>query len=418
VQQAANCQPTGVSPAADKAAAARYTSAAYLRLVLAMVLLHSYRCIYTGLLIDAWPAEVLADHAIRCGSSTSDSPAAEGAAAADQAEADQQQLPDLWDIMNALWRQLVVGDPCTSVEHLAGRLLQVNTFTAEQYSPQVFAIAVQDGIDTELRKESAMPAAADSGSSTSGSTVLPAEGRLRRESLCLMLQELAATLCNTLGQQPRALSAARQQQQQPHPQQALTRQQQQLLKAVCLDLPQVLLRTALLLGDGQPQLVSSAVGAATWAMSGWRMARQAAGAEWQQEGAQLMMPGVIDAWLFLTGGLLGGVVQAQRQPSLLLQVAATGRVVQHDSAAAQVLRSAGKCTCVPDKSKFPTSSSSSFRCVSLDCASLMAVEQLLVCLGVTTVSTIVVPCSHLFKQTNLSDQFWTSDAGTAACLCR
>lgn len=156
----------------------------------------------------------------------------------------------------------------------------------------------------------------------------------------------------------------------------------------------MLLRTALLLGDGEPQLVSAAVGATSWAMRGWRRARQAVGGEWKQQGVQLMQPGVIDAWLFLTGGLLGGVVQQQQQSSLLFQVAATGRVVQRDSTAAQEMGCAGKCTCVPDKSNF-TTSSSSFSCVSLDCASLMAVGNLLVCLGETTVSTMGVWCGDM-----------------------
>jgi hypothetical protein len=192
-------------------------------------------------------------------------------------------------------------------------------------SLSLYANAMQKEIDTELQKRTTVAPAVDSDSSTTSSSGsssgLPVEGRLRREALCLMLQELAATFCHTLGEQP----GVRQQQQQA--QQALNKEQQQLLEAVCLDLPQVLLRTALLLGDGEPQLVSAAVGATSWAMRGWRRARQAVGGEWKQQGAQLMQPGVIDAWLFLTGGLLGGVVQQQQQSSLLFQVAATGRVV-------------------------------------------------------------------------------------------
>jgi hypothetical protein len=246
-----------------------------------------------------------------------------------------------------------------------------------------------------------VPAAAHADSTTDstisslpGLSKLPAEGRLQREALCLMLQELAATLCHTLGQQPGSLSSPLQQQHQwqQQQQQALSRQQQLLLQEVCLNLPQVLLRIGLLFGDGQPQFVSAAVGAATWAMIGWRMARHAAGTEWKQEGAQLMMPGVIDAWLFLAGSLLGGIVQQQQQqqPRLLFQVAATGKIVQRDSTAALELGRAGKCSCAPDSSNFTTTttttSSSSFSCVSLDCVRLMAVDKLLVCLGVTPVS--------------------------------
>jgi hypothetical protein len=91
--------------------------------------------------------------------------------------------------------------------------------------------------------------------------------------------------------------------------------------------------------------------------------------------------------------LFGGVVQHQQQPQpgLLFQAAATGRVVQHDSTTAQELRRAGKCKCLLDEGEFgsssSSSSSSSFSCVQLDCASLMAVDDLLELLRVTKVGT-------------------------------
>jgi hypothetical protein len=363
VQQAANCQPTGLSPAADQAAAARYSSAAYLRLVLTMVVLHSYRCAKMAAFTPSIRLEAqLLMQAVRC-TSISSSPAASDASAAIQAAA---ELPNLWDRLHGLWQQLGMGNPGASPAAMPLRRC---------------AEAVQREIDTELQQTPAVVPPMDSNSSSS--IELPAEGRLRREALCLMLQELAATLRASGGQRQGTIGLPRTPQQQW--QQALDRQHQQLLEAVCLALPQVLLRTALLCGGGEPMLASAAAQAAKQAVSSWRSA------ESQQQEAQQMMPALLDSWLLLTGYLVGGVVQQQHQPQpsgLLFQAAATGRAEQHDSTTAQELRRAGKCKCLHGEGEFASSSSSSsFSCVQLDCASLMAVDDLLELLRVTKVGT-------------------------------
>jgi hypothetical protein len=127
---------------------------------------------------------------------------------------------------------------------------------------------------------------------------------------------------------------------------ALSRQQQQLLQAVCWPLPELLLRTALLCGEGEVLIVGTAAAAATGVFSFWH----AAGMEAAAAAAKPQhMPALLDCWLQLMQQMLlhappassqhaaaadGGTLQQQPgntskqqqlpPPGLLLQAAATG----------------------------------------------------------------------------------------------
>ena len=193
---------------------------------------------------------------------------------------------------------------------------------------------------------------------------------------------------------------------------ALSRQQQQLLQAVCWPLPELLLRTALLCGEGELTIVGTAAAAATGVLSYWHEAgmESAAAAKTQQ------LPALLDCWLQLMQQLLlhaplysclhaaaaaegtleqqlGNISDNQRQdhlppPGLLLQVAATARLLAPGSSAAQQLLGASMCSC--DKEDYPLGTSDlhqhstrtgSISSVRLVCGSLETVGLLLGCLG-------------------------------------
>jgi hypothetical protein len=186
---------------------------------------------------------------------------------------------------------------------------------------------------------------------------------------------------------------------------AHSRQQQLLLQAVCWPLPELLLRTALVCGKGEPLLVGVAAAAAAWAMLYWHapgMEAAATAAKPQQ------LPAVLDCWLQLMQQQLlqcplvsasqqqpgDASLQQQQQPlGLLVQVAATSRSVPCNSAAAQQLLGARMCSCDgyaadppgifnPDKHGSSNSSGSgSIRSMKLPCDSLQTVSGLLECMS-------------------------------------
>jgi hypothetical protein len=191
---------------------------------------------------------------------------------------------------------------------------------------------------------------------------------------------------------------------------AHSRQQQQLLQAVCWLLPELLLRNALLCGEGEQWFAGAAAAAATWTLSYWRapgMKAATAAAKTQQ------LPALLDCWLqLMLQSLLSNCPlahppqQQQQQPlGLLLQVAATARSLPSDSSAAQQLLCAGLCGCdrrvegllgefALDRHGSSSScscsgsygsSSSSSSSVRLRCTSLQAVGRLLECLGAVKV---------------------------------
>jgi hypothetical protein len=188
---------------------------------------------------------------------------------------------------------------------------------------------------------------------------------------------------------------------------AHSRQQQQLLQAVCWLLPELLLRNALLCGEGEPLFAGVAAAAATWTLSYWRapgMKAATAAAKPQQ------LPALLDCWLQLVlqsplsnFPLAHPPQQQQQQPlGLLLQVAVTARSLPSDSSAAQQLLCAGLCSCdrpvegllgefALDRHGSSSSScsgsngGSSISSVRLRCVSLEAVGSLLGCLGAVKV---------------------------------
>jgi hypothetical protein len=189
---------------------------------------------------------------------------------------------------------------------------------------------------------------------------------------------------------------------------AHSRQQQQLLQAVCWLLPELLLRNALLCGEGEPLFAGVAAAAATWTLSYWRapgMKAATAAAKPQQ------LPALLDCWLQLVlqsplsnFPLAHPPQQQQQQPlGLLLQVAVTARSLPSDSSAAQQLLCAGLCSCdrpvegllgefALDRHGSSSSSScsgsnggSSISSVRLRYVSLEAVSSLLGCLGAVKV---------------------------------
>jgi hypothetical protein len=178
-----------------------------------------------------------------------------------------------------------------------------------------------------------------------------------------------------------------------------SRQQQQLLQAVCWQLPELLLRSALLCGEGDPLFAAAAAAAATWTLSYWRapgMKAATAAAKPQR------LPALLDCWLQLmlqsplsncSLGILSQQQQQQPPPlGLLLQVAASARSLPADSSAAQHLLCAGLCSCdrrndVPlcifGLDTYGSSSGSGSTSISsarLCCLSLGAVGHLLECL--------------------------------------
>ena len=401
---------------------AHHTSAAYLRLVLTMVLVHSYRCNRAALVSLPWvkPLHVYQDQLAAAADSTSSSldvplassSTSSSATTASQAPAEQQQqqqqelqLLSLFDNIDDLWKQLGMGS-ASSLTQFAGAV--------DQEAEMPFTRAAQDS---------------DSSNSSSCTVMLADMKRdTRLKALCESLQQLQATLSATAGAERGLLGSQANQRQQ-----ALARQHVQLLQAACLGLPQMLLHTALLCGKAQPRLVSAAVGAATSAVLGWRAACTAAGAEWREQEAQLVMPEVLDSCLTLSADLLGGVArqhigdalqqqqQQQQSSGLLFQVAATSRVVQCGSTAAQELRGAGKCKCAPDSTPYSSSSSSSssgFCSVGLDCDSLLAVASMLPCLGVTKVCTMGEMPVAIWGGTMMAHAFLPPAVGWTGNVCR
>jgi hypothetical protein len=283
---------------------AHHVSAAYLRLVLTMVLVHSYRCNRAALVSLPWvtpwvkPLHVYQDQLVSAADSTSSSlnvplassSTSSSATAASQAPAEQQrqqqevQLLSLFNNIVDLWQQLGMGS-ASSLRQLADAV--------DQEAGTPFTRAAQDSDS--------------SSSSCSSSSVMLAERKrdTRSKALCESLQQLQATLSATVGAYGRWLGSQANQRQQ-----ALARQHVQLMQAACLVLPHMLLHTALLCGKAQPLLVSAAVGAATSAVLGWRAACTAAGAEWREQEAQLVMPEVLDSCLTLSAHLLGGVASS------------------------------------------------------------------------------------------------------------
>lgn len=199
---------------------------------------------------------------------------------------------------------------------------------------------------------------------------------------------------------------------------AHSRQQRHILQAVCWMLPELLLRVALLCGEGQPLVVTAAAEAATGVMSYWHapgMETAAAAAKPRQLPALLdcllqlmqqllLQPMLASRRLAATDGVVqqqpGNTLQKQQPPGLLLQVAATARLLPSDSTAAQRLLGAGTCSCEtsggdsdskskgnsegtfgPDKHCSSSSGSASISSVKLRCDSLMAFGGLLKCLG-------------------------------------
>ena len=401
------------SSVVQEAAVARYTSAAYLRLVLLLLLTHSYCCSTLQLpLLGQDLSSTNSTSATASSSSSSSTAPAAGPGVAGASLQQQQQQQQLADSLTNMWQQL--GMKAASLA--------------------VFADAMQ--ADGELQV--AVLASVDSYSGSGAPILLLPEDRpLLLRALCHMMHELHEMLLSmldcpewdvpaVLGDDGDSVSQRGQQQQQ----RALTRQQQRLLQAVGLQLPQVLLRTALLCGAGEPMLVASAAAASTRALLCWRNACQAEAAATNCERQrEQVLPGAFDCWLQLlqqqlllqppldgscsqptspaalfavavaysangrtaaqqhSSGAPQQQQQQQQQPSgLLLQVAATARVVQGSSAEGQQILDAAQCSCVHlNDLSGDRSLSRKISCVRLDYGSLHAVERLLQCLAVMKV---------------------------------
>jgi hypothetical protein len=371
---------------------------AYLRLVLLLLLTHSYWCNRAEVpLSEAAPAGTSNTSSSTNSNTESSSDSSPTAAAAKSGSASQQQQrQQLADSLTDLWQQLGMG-------------------TA---SLAVFADALQ--ADAELQV--VMQATVDSHNSSSGggggssgrTLFMPGDGPLMLRALGLIMHELHGVLLSTVNTvdcpDPQVTATLARHQQ-------LTRQQQQLLQAVCLQLPQVLLRTALLCGAGEPMLTARAAAASIFAVTCWCAAWEM-GEDLQLQQEQVL-PGAFDCWLQLMqqvllqqphggssqpaappGSLLSasvdgsmaavqvssGAAQQQQPPAgLLLQVAATARVLPCSSTAGQHFLEAAICSCTPLKDpagdRSPSCASEELSCVSLACDSLLAVEALLECLG-------------------------------------
>jgi hypothetical protein len=211
---------------------------------------------------------------------------------------------------------------------------------------------------------------------------------------------------------------------------AQSRQQQRLLQAVSWSLPELLLRTALLCGEGVPLFAGMAATAATWTLSYW----QAPGLEAATAAAKpQQLPGLLDCWLQCIQQQLllqspatgcphacaaqsGNTSQQQQQQprGVLLQVAATARLLPFGSTAAQQLFDAGLCSCdvradppgsfsldkhssssgssSSSSSSSSSNSSGSICSVRLQCDRLQAVGRLLECLAAAKVRKRGVAC--------------------------
>jgi hypothetical protein len=216
------------------------------------------------------------------------------------------------------------------------------------------------------------------------------------------MSQLATSLC-TIMRPPGMGSEEWRQKGMPVSLEAHSRQQQQLLQTVCWPLPELLLRIALLCGQGQPLIAEAATAAATWALAYWHADGMEVAAA---AGKQQQLPSLLDCWLQLMQPLLVGCPHAavegavpqqpgnpsqQQQPlALVAQAAATARLLPPDSPAAQQVLGALMCSCNTNKINWPdifdvdnhgSSGSGSISSVRLQCDSLEAVHSLLACLG-------------------------------------
>jgi hypothetical protein len=254
--------------------------------------------------------------------------------------------------------------------------------------------------------------------------------------MCNWMGELRASLFRMLLQKPSPVIRWVQEG-LPVQFEALNRQQRQLLQAVCWPLPELLLRTALVCGRGEPLFVGAAAAAATCAVACWHAPDMHAAATTEK---QRHLSGLLDSWLQLMQQLLlqqplarrpdaAGAGAAEQQfddtsqqqhsaatprqrqqqqvPGLLFQAAATARLLPADSSTAHQLLSAHPCSCGSHAcdyfadaplSRYDSrnnggsngagSSDDRISSVSLRCDTMRVVENLIDCLAAMQVGTV------------------------------